>query len=456
MTIQKALATTSDCVARPFSMRLPSAGTQDGTNILQALVNIVDALKLILIVSLSVGFAAATVADEQNAPPSSPASQQPDAQQSDDELTPDAQQAAEALTAQLPEDSEARAMLDSILDGSQLGPGEGWFAKAVPQTRYGWDYVCKAYDADDDKTVSADEFSGTENAFARIDRNGDHVLTDADFDWSHHSLERTPGVMLFFQADRDANGKLTQQEFVSLFESLDTDARGFVSLDELRSEFQPPDAQAQQKQRANRSDRPSRSTLILGLQRQEIGSLSPGPDVGEMAPDFTLKRIDHGDEVTLSQEVGEKPVVLIFGNFTCGPFRSQAGNIEKLYEQYKDRAKFFLVYVREAHPADGWNMNSNERVGIEITQPKAQQQRMEVAQTCQQHLDLDLPFLVDTIDDKVGTAYSGMPNRLYLIDHDGRIVFKNGRGPFGFHPRQLEQALLLLLNDQQQSTAASK
>lgn len=417
---------------------------------------VADVLKFILIVSLNASLAAATVADEKTRPSSHPPSSSSEAQQPHDELTPEARQAADALTAQLPENSEARAMLDSILEGSQLGPGEGWFAKAVSQTLFGWDHVSKAYDADNDKTVTLDEFSGTRDDFAGIDRNGDHVLSDADFDWSHHSLERTPGVMLFFQADRDANGKLTQQEVVSLFKSLDTDAQGFVSLDELRNQFQPPDAQAQQKQRANRSDRPSRSTLILGLQRQEIGSLNPGPDVGEIAPDFTLTRIDHGDEVTLSQEVGDKPVVLIFGNFTCGPFRSQAGNIEKLYKQYKDRAKFFLVYVREAHPADGWSMNSNQRVGIDITQPKAQQQRIKVAQTCQQHLDLDLPFLVDTIDDKVGTAYSGMPNRLYLIDHDGRIAFKNGRGPFGFHPSQLEQALLLLLNNQQQSTAAAK
>lgn len=58
-----------------------------------------------------------------------------------------------------------------------------------------------------------------------------------------------------------------------------------------------------------------------------------------------------------------------------------------------------------------------------------------------------MPFLVDEIDDKVGSLYSGMPNRLYLIDQQGKIVFKNGRGPFGFHPRQLEQSLVLLLNE---------
>jgi hypothetical protein len=59
---------------------------------------------------------------------------------------------------------------------------------------------------------------------------------------------------------------------------------------------------------------------------------------------------------------------------------------------------------------------------------------------------LDLPFLVDHVDDRVGATYSGMPNRLYLIDREGRVAFKSGRGPFGFKPRELEQALVLLLN----------
>ena len=65
---------------------------------------------------------------------------------------------------------------------------------------------------------------------------------------------------------------------------------------------------------------------------------------------------------------------------------------------------------------------------------------------CRNHLDVDIPFLVDGVDDNVGSVYSGMPNRLYLIDGEGKIAFKNGRGPYGFHPRQLEQALLLELN----------
>ncbi len=93
-------------------------------------------------------------------------------------------------------------------------------------------------------------------------------------------------------------------------------------------------------------------------------------------------------------------------------------------------------------------MQSNQRVGIDLAQPKSNSERRSIAEVCRNRLDLDIPILIDEIDDQVGARYSGMPNRLYLIDQAGKIAFKNGRGPFGFHPRQLEQALLVLLRSQ--------
>ena len=140
--------------------------------------------------------------------------------------------------------------------------------------------------------------------------------------------------------------------------------------------------------------------------------------------------------------------MLIFGNFTCGPFRSQAGNFEKLHRRYADRADFLMVYVREAHPTDGWRMESNDRVGVTTAQPSTYDERAAVAQHCGKLLGLGFPLLVDTIDDAVGARYSGMPGRFYIIDREGRIAFKNGRGPYGFKPNELEQSLVLLLQDE--------
>ena len=68
-----------------------------------------------------------------------------------------------------------------------------------------------------------------------------------------------------------------------------------------------------------------------------------------------------------------------------------------------------------------------------------------MATTCRKTLGLPFPMLVDTLDDVVGARYSGMPSRLYLIDEEGKVAFKTGRGPFGFKPAELEHALILHL-----------
>ena len=59
-----------------------------------------------------------------------------------------------------------------------------------------------------------------------------------------------------------------------------------------------------------------------------------------------------------------------------------------------------------------------------------------------------MPLLVDEMNDRVGHAYSGMPDRIYIIDPSGRVVYKGGRGPFGFKPREMEQSLVMWLLDQ--------
>jgi alkylhydroperoxidase family enzyme len=117
--------------------------------------------------------------------------------------------------------------------------------------------------------------------------------------------------------------------------------------------------------------------------------------------------------------------------------------------RYGDQVEFLAIYVREAHPTDGWRMNSNDEAGISFKQPRNEGERVDVAQRCCSALNISMPMVVDEMDDRVGHAYSGMPDRLYLIDRKGRIAYKGGRGPFGFKPGELEQSLLMLLLDQQ-------
>jgi hypothetical protein len=37
--------------------------------------------------------------------------------------------------------------------------------------------------------------------------------------------------------------------------------------------------------------------------------------------------------------------------------------VEAVYRRFKDEATFLMVYVREAHPTNGWAMESNVRAG---------------------------------------------------------------------------------------------
>jgi hypothetical protein len=41
----------------------------------------------------------------------------------------------------------------------------------------------------------------------------------------------------------------------------------------------------------------------------------------------------------------------------------------------------------------------------------------------------------------VESAYTGWPDRMYLIAADGRVLYKSKPGPFGFHPQDLAAAL---------------
>jgi hypothetical protein len=116
-----------------------------------------------------------------------------------------------------------------------------------------------------------------------------------------------------------------------------------------------------------------------------------------------------------------------------------------MFARYRDRVDFYAVYIREAHPSDGWSMESNDRVGITIAQPKSVEDRTRVATQCCSSLEMAIPLVVDGVDDAVGQAYSGFPDRLYLIDRDGKVAYKGGRGPYGYKPRELEQSLIMLL-----------
>lgn len=98
---------------------------------------------------------------------------------------------------------------------------------------------------------------------------------------------------------------------------------------------------------------------------------------------------------------------------------------------------FLFIYVREAHPSDGWQLDSNVEQGIVYAQPKTIDARRSIAGQCRAALKLTMPCVVDELDNRVDDLYAGWPERLYIIDADGRVAYAGRRGPWGFKPNDV-------------------
>jgi thiol-disulfide isomerase/thioredoxin len=327
---------------------------------------------------------------------------------------------------------EAIKMLVAILRGSTMGPGEGWFGPA--SNRYSYKWLAAHCGADEKKGIDRKAFPGDDLAFGRLDRNGDGKIQVTDLDWS----DNNPFVQQYYMVGRifrrmnpRGDGHLSKEDLEKFFEKA-AKGKDHLTSDDLREAwlggasggFAPGDA-------------PSTVTLLKGLYAGEV------PAVGDRAPDFTLTAPDGKTTVRLKDKIGKKPVVLVLGNFTCGPFRAMYADVENVVERYGDKAEFLMIYVREAHPTDGWAMSSNATVGVAVAQPRTVEERRKVCTQFTTKLKPTIPVVVDGLDDAVGNAYSGMPARLYVIDPNGTVAYKSGRGPFGFRAGEMEQALAM-------------
>ncbi len=335
---------------------------------------------------------------------------------------------------------ESVKMLVAILRGSQLNGSDGWFTPA--ESRYTWKWLATRNELTPaGKRITAKQFRGPPSLFDRLDRDGDGTITPFDLDWS----DRNPYTMqlnlvsrLFRRIDATTgDGKATREDLDAFFKMV-AKGKDHFTAEDLRNVMVPRGGFLP-------GDRPSIPVLVKGLFGGEIGSLGEGPKLGDTAPDFTLKTPDGKETYTLKKFLGTKPTVLLFGNFTCGPFRALYPDVDTIYQRHKDEANFLMVYVREAHPTNGWAMESNVRAGVAVKQPTTLAERADVCEMFRKRLKPGMPVVVDEISDPVNTAYSGVPARLYVIDPKGRVAYKAGRGPFGFKPAEMEQALVMAL-----------
>jgi type I thyroxine 5'-deiodinase len=99
--------------------------------------------------------------------------------------------------------------------------------------------------------------------------------------------------------------------------------------------------------------------------------------------------------------------------------------------------------VREAHPTDEWQMKSNtkEKDNVCYAQPKTLEQRIAIANDFTQRFKYTVPFGVDEMNNAANDAYAAWPERLYVLDENGRVSYKGGNGPFYYDPKEVRDWL---------------
>lgn len=170
-----------------------------------------------------------------------------------------------------------------------------------------------------------------------------------------------------------------------------------------------------------------------------------GPEAGERAPNLRI-RDTRGRELELESLWKERPVVLVTGSYSCPVYRSRGPALQRLSERYGSRAKFIVLYTVEAHPVGSpspytgreWVTEENRRQGILVRQPGTFEERARLATECQAALRLEMPFLVDGMDNAAWEKYGSAPNACYLISSKGRVRLRQD----WFDPTALERGLL--------------
>ncbi len=99
-----------------------------------------------------------------------------------------------------------------------------------------------------------------------------------------------------------------------------------------------------------------------------------------------------------------------------------------------------LVYISEAHP----ELLKGDIGGIKGL-PKDIEQRAILASKCVSELKLSLPIVLDSMDGVAEEAYKGQPDRICIVDLDGKVAYYSKRGPRGLKPKEAAEELKKLL-----------
>lgn len=134
-----------------------------------------------------------------------------------------------------------------------------------------------------------------------------------------------------------------------------------------------------------------------------------GPKAGEQMLDFRLTTLD-GREVSLSDYKG-KWLVLETGSLTCPMFVKNINPLRDVKAKHPD-VEFLVIYVREAHP------------GARRGPTQDMEQKIALAREMQSAFGEHREILVDSVDGDMHQAYGALPNMVYVVSPEGKVIYR--------------------------------
>ncbi len=152
-----------------------------------------------------------------------------------------------------------------------------------------------------------------------------------------------------------------------------------------------------------------------------------GLPAGSRVPDDTVYD-QSGRPVRLGELYRKRPIVLEFGSVSCPQFVRKIGAMDRLADDYRGLADFYVLYTREAHPGPNFprisSMEQKLRHSGELAELDGETRKV----------------LVDDVEGTVHQRYGGWPNSILIISRDGVLAFRsewNEPEKTGAHPNRL-------------------
>lgn len=252
------------------------------------------------------------------------------------------------------------------------------------------------------------------------------------------SLQSYYGRALLFTGDADGAAAAFRRELASNPNDYDANFQ-LASILSQRGQADEARPLLERAVRVNPGSLEARDALANGFDFEAPAASRGGVGVGSTAPPVGA----------LDLKQRSKPVLLVFGSYTCPQLRAAAGALKRLHAEYGDRVDFHLIYIREAH-ADGgpeaqWQSSINQREGIALTPARDLGEKQAHADLCVRKLGFPFSTIVDPMDARAETAYDAWPSRVYLVDRSGRVAFNSRLGDLDFRPERLASAIREIL-----------